>query len=90
MTMAQIGPTFIGIEPVGGGVDPGRWPLTKAGASLYWAGLNKSKRSLTLALDKPEGREQHTDLVLSEVFGLTTTEIGRLHEARIIAGPDGR
>ena len=34
-----------------------RWPVTESGASLYWAGLNKAKRSVALALDKPEGRE---------------------------------
>src|SRR5207244_10762455 len=34
-----------------------RWPVTDKGASLYWAGLNKAKRSVALALDKPEGRE---------------------------------
>jgi 2-methylfumaryl-CoA isomerase len=31
--------------------------VTKDGASLYWAGLNKAKRSVALALSKPEGRE---------------------------------
>jgi crotonobetainyl-CoA:carnitine CoA-transferase CaiB-like acyl-CoA transferase len=79
------------------------------GASLYWAGLNKSKRSLTLALDKPGGRKiakaldrtgldagpapllgEHTDAVLAEVLDLSAAEIGRLHGARIVAGPDGR
>ena len=33
---------------------------------------------------------EHSDLVLSEMLGLTTTDIGRLHDDRIIAGPDGR
>ena len=40
-----------------GGIDHNRWPVTASGASLYWAGLNKAKRSVALALDKPEGRE---------------------------------
>ena len=40
-----------------GGIDYNRWPVTESGASLYWAGLNKAKRSVALALDKPEGRE---------------------------------
>jgi 2-methylfumaryl-CoA isomerase len=47
----------IRIDPIGGGIDYRRWPVTDDGASLYWAGLNKAKRSLALALDKPEGRE---------------------------------
>lgn len=57
MTMAQFGATVIRIDPIGGGIDHNRWPVTDTGASLYWAGLNKAKRSVALALDKPEGRE---------------------------------
>jgi 2-methylfumaryl-CoA isomerase len=57
MTMAQMGAEVIRIDPIGGGVDSGRWPATRDGASLYWAGLNKAKRSVALALDKPEGRD---------------------------------
>jgi 2-methylfumaryl-CoA isomerase len=33
---------------------------------------------------------EHTDIVLSEVLGLSSAEIGRLHDERIVAGPDGR
>jgi 2-methylfumaryl-CoA isomerase len=57
MTMAQMGADVIRIDPIGGGIDHARWPVTRDGASLYWAGLNKAKRSLCLALDKPEGRD---------------------------------
>src|ERR1700732_2503392 len=57
MTMAQFGAEVIRIDPIGGAIDFARWPVTKDGASLYWAGLNKAKRSVALALDKPEGRE---------------------------------
>jgi 2-methylfumaryl-CoA isomerase len=57
MTMAQMGADVIRIDPLGGGIDYRRWPVTRTGASLYWAGLNKAKRSLALALDKPEGRD---------------------------------
>src|SRR5882672_8137547 len=57
MTLAQMGAEVIRIDPIGGGIDFARWPVTRDGASLYWAGLNKAKRSLALALDKPEGRE---------------------------------
>lgn len=56
MTMAQMGAQVIRIDPIGGGVDFRRWPVTGDGASLYWAGLNKGKCSLALALDRPEGR----------------------------------
>jgi len=57
MTMAQLGAEVIRIDPLGGGIDFNRWPVAPSGASLYWAGLNKAKRSVALALDKPEGRE---------------------------------
>ena len=57
MTMAQLGADVISIDPLRGGIDHNRWPVTESGASLYWAGLNKAKRSVALALDKPEGRE---------------------------------
>jgi 2-methylfumaryl-CoA isomerase len=57
MTMAQLGAEVIRIDPLRGGIDHNRWPVTASGASLYWAGLNKAKRSVALALDKPEGRE---------------------------------
>ena len=57
MTMAQFGAEVIRIDPIGGAIDHNRWPVTDRGASLYWAGLNKAKRSVALALDKPEGRE---------------------------------
>lgn len=57
MTMAQFGAEVIRIDPVGGAIDFNRWPVTDNGESLYWAGLNKAKRSVALALDKPEGRD---------------------------------
>jgi len=57
MTMAQCGAEVIRIDPIGGAIDHNRWPVSDSGASLYWAGLNKAKRSVALALDKPEGRE---------------------------------
>lgn len=57
MTMAQFGAEVIRIDPIGGAIDFQRWPVTESGASLYWAGLNKAKHSVAIALDKPEGRE---------------------------------
>src|SRR5438552_17863454 len=57
MTLAQMGAEVIRMDPIGGGIDFNRWPVTKDGASLDCAGMNKAKRSVALALDKPEGRE---------------------------------
>jgi 2-methylfumaryl-CoA isomerase len=63
MTLAQLGAEVIRIDPLGGAPDTTRWPLAPNGASLYWAGLNKGKRSVTLDLRSPEGQRTVVDLV---------------------------
>ncbi len=55
--LAQMGAEVIRIDQIGGGPDYRRWPLTEAGDSLYWEGLNKAKRSIQIDLSRPEGRE---------------------------------
>lgn len=57
MTLAQMGADVIRIDALGGGLDYHRWPVTDGGTSLFWCGLNKSKRSVALDLAAPEGRE---------------------------------
>jgi 2-methylfumaryl-CoA isomerase len=57
MTLAQLGADVIRIDPIGGNIDIGRWPLAPDGTSLYWASLNKAKRSVCLALSTPQGQE---------------------------------
>jgi 2-methylfumaryl-CoA isomerase len=57
MTLAQMGADVIRIDTVGGGLDYRRWPVTDDGTSLFWCGLNKSKRSVVLDLASPQGRE---------------------------------
>ncbi len=57
MTLAQMGCDVIRFDPLRGGLDARRWPVTEAGRSLYWVGLNKGKRSLAIDTSKPEGRE---------------------------------
>ncbi|WP_458097181.1 CoA transferase [Roseomonas sp. WA12] len=57
MTLAQLGAEVIRIDPIGGNIDLRRWPLAPGGTSLYWTALNKAKRSVSLALNKPEGQE---------------------------------
>ena len=63
LTLAQLGADVIRVDPIGGGVDAKRWPLAESGASIYWAGLNKCKRSITVNLRAPEGRELVAGLV---------------------------
>ncbi len=55
--LAQMGAEVIRFDNIGGGPDFRRWPLTDSGASLYWEGLNKGKKSVALDLSRPEGRE---------------------------------
>lgn len=57
MTLAQMGADVIRIDALGGGLDYRRWPVTQDNTSLFWCGLNKSKRSVALDLSSPEGRE---------------------------------
>jgi 2-methylfumaryl-CoA isomerase len=63
MTLAQMGADVIRFDPLTGGLDHGRWPITEAGASLFWAGLNKGKRSFAADLRSPAGRELLTELI---------------------------
>ena len=63
MTLAQLGAEVIRIDPLGGAPDTTRWPLAPNGGSLYWAGLNKGKRSVTLDLRSPGGQRAVADLV---------------------------
>jgi 2-methylfumaryl-CoA isomerase len=63
MTLAQLGAEVIRVDPVGGAADISRWPLAPSGASLYWAGLNKGKRSVTLDFRTERGRRTVADLV---------------------------
>ncbi len=57
MTLAQLGAEVIRFDPVGGGMDHRRWPLDSQGRSLYWAGLNKGKKSIAVNTREEEGRE---------------------------------
>ena len=57
MTLAQLGAEVIRIDPIGGNIDYKRWPLAPNSNSIYWASLNKGKKSVTLALDTPEGQD---------------------------------
>ncbi|MET0205606.1 MAG: CoA transferase [Thermoleophilaceae bacterium] len=63
MAMAQLGAEVIRFDPIGGGLDRKRWPVTADGRSLFWAGLNKGKRSIQVNLTSEEGRELVAALV---------------------------
>jgi 2-methylfumaryl-CoA isomerase len=64
MTLAQLGADVIRFDPIGGGLDYGRWPLTNDGThSLFWTGLNKGKRSIAVDFRAPRGQELLTQLI---------------------------
>ena len=63
MHLAQLGADVIRFDQIGGGIDYDRWPVTVEGRSMYWAGLNKGKRSIALDLRSERGRELATELI---------------------------
>jgi 2-methylfumaryl-CoA isomerase len=90
LTLAQLGADVIRFDTIGGGLDYKRWPVTEEGVSLYWAGLNKGKRSIAINLSRPEGRELATELITAPgddggVFLSNFPENGWLADARLRA-----
>jgi 2-methylfumaryl-CoA isomerase len=76
MTLHQLGAEVVRVDPVGGAADYSRWPVTPDGASIYWAGLNKGKRSVAADIRSAEGQ----DLVQRLIAGsgvLITNVAGR-------------
>ncbi|WP_344834568.1 CoA transferase [Actinocorallia longicatena] len=71
MTLAQLGAEVVRVDPIGGAADTHRWPLDEHGASLYWAGLNKGKRSIAVDLRSSPGRELVTRLAAQAGVVLT-------------------
>ncbi|MFO1119571.1 MAG: CoA transferase [Rhodospirillales bacterium] len=76
MTLAQLGADVIRFDPIGGGLDYTRWPVTLDGHhSLFWAGMNKGKRSIAVDFRKQEGRgaDHPADLRPGENTGIFIT-----------------
>jgi 2-methylfumaryl-CoA isomerase len=63
MTLAQMGADVIRFDRIRGGLDNARWPVTERGRSLFWAGLNKGKRSIAVDMATPRGQEVVTRLI---------------------------
>ncbi|MGH3583338.1 MAG: CoA transferase, partial [Mycobacterium sp.] len=76
MTLAQLGAEVIRVDPVGGAADYRRWPVTEAGDSIYWAGLNKGKRSVAVDMRSEQGQDLIARLV-AEAGVLITNVAGR-------------
>lgn len=56
LTLAQLGADVIRIDPPGGNIDIDRAPRNAQGRSLYWASLNRGKRSVELDVRSAAGR----------------------------------
>ncbi|WBP96186.1 CoA transferase [Mycolicibacterium neoaurum] len=76
MTLAQLGAEVIRVDPVGGAADYRRWPVTEAGDSIYWAGLNKGKQSVAVDMRSVEGR-QIVRRLIADAGVLITNVAGR-------------
>ena len=71
MTLAQLGADVIRFDLIGGGLDYRRWPVDAHDNSLFWAGLNKGKRSIAVDFRKPEGQE-----ILARLIGAPGADAG--------------
>ena len=76
MTIAQLGAEVIRVDPIGGAADYHRWPVTDDGVSIYWAGLNKGKRSIAVDMRSPEGQDLVQRLIV-DAGVLVTNVVGR-------------
>lgn len=63
LALAQLGADVIRVDPPGGNMDIGRLPLAASGRSIYWATLNRGKRSVEIDLRKPEGQRLVREMV---------------------------
>ncbi len=68
MTLAQMGAEVVRIDLPRGGLDYRRWPVierdrAEQNVSLFWASLNKHKKSVAIDFTKPEGKELAIQLV---------------------------
>jgi 2-methylfumaryl-CoA isomerase len=94
MTLAQLGADVIRFDNIGGGIDFHRWPTTEDGTSLFWASMNKGKRSLAVDVRRPEGQELVTELISAPgpdggVFLSNFPESGWLSDERLrVRRPD--
>jgi len=76
MTLAQLGAEVIRVDPVGGAADYHRWPVTDDGESIYWAGLNKGKRSVAVDVRSEAGQQLIARLIADSGI-LITNVAGR-------------
>jgi 2-methylfumaryl-CoA isomerase len=76
MTLESLGAEVIRVDPIGGSADYHRWPVTDDNESIYWANLNKGKRSLAADFRNPEATTLIRDLI-TQAGVLVTNAAGR-------------
>ena len=80
LALSQLGAEVIRVDPPGGGSDSARWPLSRSGTSLFWANLNRGKKSVTIDHRSAEGRELLLNLIIAPGTGtgiLVDNMVGR-------------
>jgi 2-methylfumaryl-CoA isomerase len=93
MTLAQMGAEVIRVDRIGGGLDARRWPVTADGQSLFWAGMNKGKKSIAIDLTSARGQDLMAALVTApgQDAGLYLTNLpipGMAYGALVAQRPD--
>src|ERR1700754_2980853 len=76
LTLGQLGAEVVRVDPLGGAADYHRWPVTDDGTSIYWAGLNKGKRSVAADFRSPDGQDLVQRLIADSGV-LITNVVGR-------------
>jgi 2-methylfumaryl-CoA isomerase len=85
MTLAQLGAEVIRVDPVGGAADYRRWPITDAGDSIYWAGLNKGKRSAAIDVRSEQGQGLIQRLIVDSGILITNVAGRQWHSYETLA-----
>jgi 2-methylfumaryl-CoA isomerase len=85
MTLAQLGAEVIRVDPIGGAADYHRWPITDDGESIYWAGLNKGKRSVAADMRSSEGQELVQGLIAESGVLVTNVAARQWHSYDTLA-----
>lgn len=86
MTLAQLGAEVIRVDPIGGAADYRRWPLTEDGESIYWAGLNKGKRSLAVDMRSDHGQRLVARLIAESGVFITNVAGRQWHSYEVLTG----